>query len=1025
MMSTKLQGWRPIMIAAVLGGGAIAIAGGCGDGETPPPVVDGGPGDGGGDTIPPEVQTTVPVDGETEVPLATAIRVVFSEPVVLATGAIEVSADGAALTFAASATSPTEIRVAPESAWPTNAAISVMVSSFEDEAGNAMSGTHAFLFTTRDPVAPTVLSATPAEGAIGVGLDVGTIVIELSEPMNAALGVAVLEGGPGDLGTLEWEGSRLTIPVTGLAASTEYALELVGFADAAGNALDGSVYLGDGKLDFATGEDTVAPIVTESSPSEGQTGVPPTRTTRVRVVFSEPMDTSAGDATLEIAGEDTALEASWAGDGTILLLDVGGLLEPDIAYRLSLAGFADAAGNPLDAATYLGDGVLDFTTGGDELPPFVLSTNPLEGATSVRWTTSRIFVTFSETMDTSITDVPVDDGVSTTTLTGTWSSGGALLELDVSGQLVSGRSYTLDFTGFADADGAALDAAHPYLGDGRLSFTMTDPVGENCQDYFTNAHATTTPEGALEWTFANDSVSNVDGAAPCDASGGSPDAVVRYTKSSPSSTDATGAGRVIRITASTTATTSPNLNLDVLADSCDPTSSVASTDRLACETDAQPQVVELDVPAGDYYIWVASSAAIFRGATITVEELPAGPGDTCNGALPVTAGTTAISPSGTLDFNSPSCAAGALTWYRYTATENAAFVQVNGIGAVAVIDASTGREAGCADDTVTRPLGAAVTAGSDVCIAVRSGPGITSLVIDEVPYTGVRGEVTHLGIERPAGSIISPNPSWLVVDATTLYGGRLSGILTAPISGGVALVETAVPSTQVGNAALLHGGAIFSLDNSTTSAERLYRLTPDGAGGFTSTAWDTGSAYAGGTEALAWDGTQLIVANYSGASTTAPTIFYAVDPTTAGPAVELGRNDTLREVSGMAADATWLYVVATVAGDEGLFRLRRSELGTPAAAPEVLYQGENLSDRNAAVLLDNPTAPTVLYFRTYPTTNAVYALLQPASATPRLFGPLLQLGRTGDNAMTLDPTGSALYVYETTTTTQGNYVRVE
>jgi hypothetical protein len=289
--------------------------------------------------------------------------------------------------------------------------------------------------------------------------------------------------------------------------------------------------------------------------------------------------------------------------------------------------------------------------------------------------------------------------------------------------------------------------------------------------------------------------------------------------------------------------------------------------------------------------------------------------------------------------------------------------------------------------------------------------------------------VTHLGITRPACSTLSPNPEWLLADATTLYGGEHTtcsgGILTVPTTGGAELVMNAHPTSQLGNDAVLVAGAIWSLDNSSTSTERLYRLVPDGSGAFASTPWDTGSSYTGATDALAWDGIQLILANYASATGSAPTIFYAVSTAAPSPAMVIGTNDTLREISGMAIDATWIYAVATVGGEEGLFRLRRSELGNPAATPETLYTGDDMTDRNAAIFFDDPAAPTVLYFRTYAGPNKVFALLQPDSATPRLLGPLLNLGRNADNSMALDPTGRSLYVYETTTTTAGNYVRID
>src|SRR5690606_14863676 len=138
-------------------------------------------------------------------------------------------------------------------------------------------------------------SATPEEGATEVDPDLATIVIAFSEPMRDS-GVPRLEGGPGELGRGAWMDGALHLPVSGLAAETAYRLVLEGFRDAAGNALDGAPVLGDGALDFTTGEDVTAPVVVDANPSEGQLDVRVGLVTRIALDFSEPMDTSAGSA---------------------------------------------------------------------------------------------------------------------------------------------------------------------------------------------------------------------------------------------------------------------------------------------------------------------------------------------------------------------------------------------------------------------------------------------------------------------------------------------------------------------------------------------------------------------------------------------------------------------------------------------------------------------------------------------------------------------------------------------------------
>ena len=94
-----------------------------------------------------------------------------------------------------------------------------------------------------------------------------------------------------------------------------------------------------------------------------------------------------------------------------------------------------------------------------------------------------------------------DEGlVRVTTLDGTWSAAGTRLTLDVTNLLIAGRTYRIDLTGFRDLGGTVVDAAHPYLADGFLDFTMAAPTGENCRDVLTAAEGTTVG-GVTTWVI--------------------------------------------------------------------------------------------------------------------------------------------------------------------------------------------------------------------------------------------------------------------------------------------------------------------------------------------------------------------------------------------------------------------------------------------------------------------------------------------------------------------------------------------
>jgi len=638
-------------------------------------------------------------------------------------------------------------------------------------------------------------------------------------------------------------------------------------------------------------------------------------------------------------------------------------------------------------------------------------------------------------MDPTITEVPFTDGVSSGTFAATWSSGGTLLDIDVAGQLISGRTYVLDFTGFMDAEGSPLDTAHPYLGDGRLTFTTDTPRGENCQDFLTNAEATVT--GATHaWSLASLQVTNVDGAAPCDTSGGSPDAVIRYTKSSPDSTAATG-GRVLRVTVTSTSTlTNKDINVQVLRDACDPASAPPAT--LTCRANGNPHTFDLDVPAGEYFVWVAASTgADFRGATVSIEEIPAGLGDTCRNAIPITVGTNAITPSGTRNVQAPSCAGGgAVTWYRYTAGERLGLVTYSAARAVGGRDATTGQPLQCRSDAVLEPVPLMVEAGGEVCVAVGSG-GAATLTITEIPYTGVRGVVTPLDITRPAGAPITPSlsPGWMAAMAGRVWNGQFNNIFSAPLSGGDYAWHTHPTGYGFRYAGLVRPDGIYALrETSAVDTARLYRIVDATGTPLTPPepvdVLPPGFTYVNRRlDGLAFDGTDYIVGTSSSSGTSVEASTYYSIPAAGGAPTLLGTNDSLHDVGALAVDADYLFVYGRVGTEEGIWRLRRDQLSNPAQMPRLVAGGYDLITDGGSIAIDNTTAATVLYFRTIGNTGSranINVVVDPRAETPRWVGTLWPApGNRQDNGFGYDPIGRSIYLIHTNDTTFGTWLRLD
>jgi hypothetical protein len=359
-----------------------------------------------------------------------------------------------------------------------------------------------------------VSSSTPAEGASGVPLTTSAVVFNFSQPMDTTVGT-LTPGGGLTLGTPTWVGTQtLRAPITStLVDNGLYSVRLDNFRNVNARLLDGTVYLGDGKLDFGTGPDTIAPQVRSSSPEEGSTSVQYESTQFVVFNFSEPMNTTAGTAELvDVAnGTRTTLSANWSGDGFSVAYNVQFRLRPGAAMRVTLTGFRDRAGNALNTSAYLGaNGALDFSVVPDTVKPFVTVTSIPDGATGIY--PAEVFPTggtpptsfrkvftfrFNEPMNQGVTRVTLHEtlnpGATPRAFNGVWNDSQNLtVTVTPATQgtipLLEDTPYYLDVTELKDLAGNFVDAQVPPLGDGHLDFrtSLSDTdLNHACQDAFT------------------------------------------------------------------------------------------------------------------------------------------------------------------------------------------------------------------------------------------------------------------------------------------------------------------------------------------------------------------------------------------------------------------------------------------------------------------------------------------------------------------------------------------------------------
>jgi hypothetical protein len=844
----------------------------------------------------------------------------------------------------------------------------------------------------------------------------------------------------------------------------------------AGNPLDPVPHLADGALDFVTGVDIFAPFVGFTDPVEGSSTFS-FRSDSIVVVFSEAMDTSINTAEVTDGTSTFTATGSWSLAGTRLTLDVSGALYAARTYAIDFSSFLDAGGRALDTAhPYLGDGVLDFTMGAPtgESCQDALTVAEATSATGgvFEWVLAPDSMTDNDggnTCEGNGALTSADGVIRYTKTTAAASAGGTALRVLVTGTTASVSMQAAALAGECDPTVVGTGPArlrcvtganpqHMYLdvgpGDYYVWFTRysgtgfpgatvqieevaAPPEGENCLAPYTTSTgapiytAPSTPDAPHVWTIPAESAQAMDHAIALNGAG-----VMACDQSSSGAQDPNiGRDAVIALPKATDTSigwlrfeptqTSWNLSVQLL-DRCDGTDPAAVS--LACIDDlAGTRTLETIITgaAGSRYLWIAADSANgqFPSSIVSYKEIEPGPGDSCATAIPITVGTTnAVTPNRPHRLPAPSCFAPteSVTWYRFTAPERFTHVRADGVANIAAIRAADGGELRCqgsaADNT---PLVTFLPPGTDVCVAVASGSPVTSLSVEALPYSGNLAVPTQLNFTLPRDGAAY----WMAATPTTLYWNDQSwGVLYGSRSGGVLadFQGTFTPSASdvVGSDAVAVGESIFSLDNTSTAARtRVYRIVRDGA--WETTVWDTGSVYPGiKFDAITYDGASLIYV--SDWSSTNPTRFFSLSPTAPGPATLLGSTDAVRNVVGVAADATHFYLVgedATAA--DGVFRMLRSDL----SAPPVRLATVTVDTSRASVEVDNLTAATHLYFRA--ADGLVHVIGDPAGASPRHFGPLTYLVDTADDAMSIDHATGALYLIETVTTGDNNLVRLD
>ncbi len=431
------------------------------------------------DTTPPQVSSTIPALGATEVALNTLISATFTEsmaPHTISTATFTVLAGttpvaGTVTYSGVTATFDPAADLAGDTTYTA-----MIHRAATDLAGNALAQDYEWSFTTGtapDTTRPMVSSTTPANGETAVAFN-APISANFSEAMNpltiTTATFTVFHGTTPVAGSVTYVGvTAIFAPDQILAPETLYSATITSAAtDLAGNAL-----AADYNWTFTTGVavDVTPPQVSSTVPANGVTGV--ALNAPLSATFSEamnPLTISTATFTLRAGATPVAGVVTYV--GVTATFDPSANLAGDTTYTATISHNAsDLAGNEMAQ-----DYVWSFTTGTapDTTRPMVSATTPANGATAVALN-APISATFSEAMN------PLTISNATFTLRG-----------------ASAVSGTVSFAGVTAlfAPSVALSPATQYTAT--ISGTVTDLAGNAmATDYVwrftTGAAVDTTP----------------------------------------------------------------------------------------------------------------------------------------------------------------------------------------------------------------------------------------------------------------------------------------------------------------------------------------------------------------------------------------------------------------------------------------------------------------------------------------------------------------------------------------------------
>jgi hypothetical protein len=380
----------------------------------------------------------------------------------------------------------------------------------------------------------------------------------------------------------------------------------------------------------------------------------------------------------------------------------------------------------------------------------------------------------------------------------------------------------------------------------------------------------------------------------------------------------------------------------------------------------------------------------------------------------------AIAPTSTARVDVPSCFPpdGGVHWYSYASASGILSLTANAPGYLALFD-SAGQELDCTADATLQALTSLSIGGGTYYVAVTQPSSFNCLTFQVAPYTGLTGATTDLNISFPSPPVTDYG---MAVSSTSIFLGGTVQVFSFPKTGNTSAIEhgemEGLTTTHLGYDLHFAGGNLFSADNTTvTSTNRVYRIFDQGSGAWGPTAWDLSPSYPASTSfhALTFDGTTMLAA---ARNTLGVVYFFSFSPAAPNQLVQLGSNNTVDIVTGLAADSQYFYVGGRAPDGEGLFRISRSNI----AAPAVRLAWLDVSNLHTSVVVNSTVSASYLYARA--ANGDIHVVANPAAVALH-GGPISTLGTSSDFAMAYDTSLNVIYFFETESNMAGRVQRLQ